>query len=188
MYVCSIWSNNNHLSRDLNTRRRTGTGCRVAYHFSIESDEFRPLYTLFRFHIFVRAIVLVTKHNYKISTSFIQTNRRCNRVNIAKWISIRTTLSECWLAKTRTTELKKDCRECSCQFSHKRVRLNCRIRIIQCFSDQWVVYPRQAFQLALGFYFLGWKIKTGKLPGGLSTLARPYARTLGGNTYRLSCG
>ena len=154
----------------------------VLYHFSIETNEFLPLYTLFSFHE-IKVIVLITKHNYENSTSFIQNNGRYNQVNIAKWISIRTTLSECWLAKTRTTELKKDCRECSYQFSHKGVRLNCRIRIIQCFSDQWVVYPRQVFQLALGFYFPGWK-----LPGGLSTLARPYARMLEENTYRLSCG
>jgi hypothetical protein len=39
-------------------------------------------YTLFQFHIFVRAI-----HNYKISTSFIQNNERYNG---AKWIPIRT--------------------------------------------------------------------------------------------------
>ena len=43
---------------------------------------------------FVRAVLLITKHNYKISTSFIKNNERYNRVSIAKWISIRTTLSE----------------------------------------------------------------------------------------------
>ena len=59
-------------------------------------------YTLFRFDIFVRAIVLITKHSYKISTRFIQKNERYNRVNIAKWVFMWTTLSEHWLAETRT--------------------------------------------------------------------------------------
>ena len=47
------------------------------------------------YFISIRAImVLLAKHNYKISAIFIQNNERYNRVNIAKWISIRTTLSE----------------------------------------------------------------------------------------------
>ena len=74
------------------TRKRTGTSCRIEIHFSIETTEYLPQYTLFRFHIFVRAIVLITEHNYKISPSFIQNNERYNRINKAKWISIRTTL------------------------------------------------------------------------------------------------
>ena len=55
---------------------------------------------LFRFQIYVRAIVLITKHNHKILTSFIKNNRRYNRLNTTKWISILTTLlSADWLAR-----------------------------------------------------------------------------------------
>ena len=53
----------------------------LASQFSIETIECLPVYTLFRFHIFVIAIVLVTKHNYKISTSFMQNNEKYNGVN-----------------------------------------------------------------------------------------------------------
>jgi hypothetical protein len=64
------------------------------------------MYTLFQLHILVRAIVLITKHNYKISTSSYRiTKDIIDRVNVAKWISIRTILSEPWLAKTRTRSL-----------------------------------------------------------------------------------
>ena len=34
----------------------------------------------------------MTKHNHKISTGFIKKNRRYNRLNTTKWISISTTL------------------------------------------------------------------------------------------------
>jgi hypothetical protein len=49
-------------------------------------------------------LVLTAKHNYKISTSFIKNNERYNRVNIAKWISIRRTPSWHWLAKIRVRD------------------------------------------------------------------------------------
>ena len=37
-------------------------------------------------------MVLIAKHNHKISTSFIKNNERYNRLNTGKWISISTTL------------------------------------------------------------------------------------------------
>jgi hypothetical protein len=64
---------------DLDTRKSTGTSCQIEIHFMIKTTEYLLKYTLFRFHIFVRAIVLITKHNYKISTSFIKNNEKyCN--------------------------------------------------------------------------------------------------------------
>ena len=63
---------------DLDTRKSTGTSCQIEIHFMIKTTEYLQKYTLFRFHIFVRAIVLITKHNYKISTSFIKNNERYN--------------------------------------------------------------------------------------------------------------
>jgi hypothetical protein len=61
---------------DLDTRKSTGTSCQIEIHFMIKTTEYLLKYTLFRFHIFVRAIVLITKHNYKISTSFIKNNEK----------------------------------------------------------------------------------------------------------------
>ena len=48
---------------DLNTRKRTGTSCQIEIHFSIKTTEYLLKYTLFRFQIYVRAIVLITKHD-----------------------------------------------------------------------------------------------------------------------------
>ena len=52
-------------------------------------------YNLFRFQIYVRAVVrLITKHNHKILTGFIKNNKIYNRFKTAEWISISTTPSE----------------------------------------------------------------------------------------------
>ena len=48
---------------DLKTRKRTGTSCQIEIHFSIKTTEYLLKYTLFRFQIYVRAIVLITKHD-----------------------------------------------------------------------------------------------------------------------------
>ena len=63
-------------------------------------------YTLFWFQIYVRAIILITKYNHKISTSFMKNNKRYNRLNTAEWISISTTfLSADWLKYERKITL-----------------------------------------------------------------------------------
>ena len=89
---------NKSIPGDLKWRERTGTSCQIKIHFWIETTQYFLKYTLFQFQIHVRAIVLITKHNHKISTSFIKNNRRYNRSNTTKWISILTTLlSTDWL-------------------------------------------------------------------------------------------
>ena len=79
---------------DLKWRERTGTSCRIKIHFSVETTEYLLKYTLFRFQIYVRAEVLITKRNQKISTSFMENNKRYKRFNTAEWIYISTTPTE----------------------------------------------------------------------------------------------
>ena len=52
-----------HGPGDLKRRKRTGTSCQIEIHFSIKTTEYLLKYTLFRFQIYVRAIVLITKHD-----------------------------------------------------------------------------------------------------------------------------
>ena len=68
------------LPGDMKTRKRTGTICQIEIHFSIKTTEYLLKYTLFRFQIYVRAIVLMTKHDSKISASLIKNNERYNRL------------------------------------------------------------------------------------------------------------
>ena len=89
---------------DLRTRKRTGTSCQIEIHFSIKRTDYLLKYTLLRFQIYVRAIVLITKQDQKISASFIKNNERYNRSHTAKWISIWTTLSARWLASIRVRD------------------------------------------------------------------------------------
>ena len=77
---------------DLKWRERTGTSCQIKIHLSIEITQYLLKYTLFRFQIYFRGIVLVTENIHKISTSFMKNNKRYNWLNTAKWISISTTL------------------------------------------------------------------------------------------------
>ena len=70
------------------------TSCQMKIHFSVKTTFYLRLlkYILFRFQIYVRAIVLITKHYHKIPTSSIRNNTRYNRLNTGEWISISTTL------------------------------------------------------------------------------------------------
>ena len=102
----------------------------------------KPLKSLeiyfFRFQIYVRAIVLITKHNHEISTRVIKNNKRYNRWNTAEWISISSTLlSPDWLKYEReitwsilaiNSEIYKDCNDYwrlfgRCFWSHFKAEL-----------------------------------------------------------------
>ena len=61
------------LPGDLKWRERTETSCQIKVHFSVETTEYLLKYTLFRFQIYVRAIVLINEQSHKISTSFMKT-------------------------------------------------------------------------------------------------------------------
>ena len=46
-------------------------------------------YSLLCFKIFDRLIISFTKHDYEVSTSFMQGNKRYKGLKTGKWISIR---------------------------------------------------------------------------------------------------
>ena len=54
---------NSRYPGDLRTRKRTGTSCQIEIHFSIKTTDYLLKYTLLRFQIYVRAIVLITKQD-----------------------------------------------------------------------------------------------------------------------------
>ena len=92
---------------DLKWQERTGTSCQIKIHFWVTKIRYLLKYTLFPFQIHIRATILMTKHNHKISTRFIKNNRRYNRLNTTKWISISTTLlSADWLKIWRRDHLE----------------------------------------------------------------------------------
>ena len=74
--LVAIEGTNGYVQCDLKWRERTGTSCQIEIHFLVETAEYLLKYTLFRFQIYVRVIVLMTKSNHKISTSFIKNNKR----------------------------------------------------------------------------------------------------------------
>ena len=82
--VCITW-----FPGDLKTRRRTGTSCQIEIQFSIKTTEFLFKYTrLLCSQIYDRFIILFTKHNDKVSASFIKEKQRYKWLKTAKWISI----------------------------------------------------------------------------------------------------
>ena len=70
-------------SGDFNKRKRTGTRCQIENHFPIETTE--VFHTIFSIYLIsspyvTASYILLFKHTYKSSTSFIQNN------DIIEWI------------------------------------------------------------------------------------------------------
>ena len=64
-------------SGDFNKRKRTGTRCQIENHFPIETTE--VFHTIFSIYLIsspyvTASYILLFKHTYKSSTSFIQNN------------------------------------------------------------------------------------------------------------------
>ena len=69
--------------------KRPGTSYQIKIHFSIKTTKFLVKYNLLCFQIFDRLIISFTKHDYQVSTSFMQENKRYKGLKTGKWISIR---------------------------------------------------------------------------------------------------
>ena len=78
-----------HYLGDLKTRKSTGNSCQIEIHFSSQTSKFLMKYNLPRFQISGELIIFFTKHDYKVSTSFIKEDERYKRLKTAKWIFIR---------------------------------------------------------------------------------------------------
>ena len=61
---------------DLKTRKTTGTSCQKEIHFSSQTSKYLVNYNLLRLRIFGGLIIYFTEHDYKVSTSFINENKR----------------------------------------------------------------------------------------------------------------
>ena len=77
------------LTGDLKTRESTGTSCHIEIIFSIQTTKLLAKYNLLSFQISCRLRIYFTKHNCKVSTSFMKENKRYKLLKIWKWISIR---------------------------------------------------------------------------------------------------
>ena len=73
---------------DLKTRKRTGTSCQIEIYFSSQTSKFLIRYNLLRFQISGGLIIFFTEHDYEVSTSFIEENKKYKKLTTAKWISI----------------------------------------------------------------------------------------------------
>ena len=69
--------------------KRPGTSYQIKIHFSIKTTKFLVKYNLLSFQIFDRLKISFTKHDYKVSKSFMQENKRYKGLKTGKWISIR---------------------------------------------------------------------------------------------------
>ena len=69
--------------------KRPGNSYQIKIHFSIKTTKFLVKYNLLCFQIFDRLIISFTKHDYQVSTSFMQENKRYKGLKTGKWISIR---------------------------------------------------------------------------------------------------
>ena len=68
--------------------KRPGTSYQIKIHFSIQTTKFLIKYNLVCFQISDRLIISFTKHDYQVSTSFMQENKRYKGLKTGKWISI----------------------------------------------------------------------------------------------------
>ena len=57
---------------DLKKLKSTGTSCQIGIHFSSQTSKFPIKYNLLWIHISGGLIIFFTKHDYKVSTSFIK--------------------------------------------------------------------------------------------------------------------
>ena len=61
---------------DVKTRKSTGTSCQIEIHFSSQTSKFIIKYNLHRFQISGGLVIFFSKHDYKVSTSFIKENKK----------------------------------------------------------------------------------------------------------------
>ena len=61
---------------DLKTQKSTCTSCQIEIHFSSRTSKLLIKYNLLRFQISGGLIIFFTEHDYKVSTSFINENKR----------------------------------------------------------------------------------------------------------------
>ena len=77
---------------DLKWREKSGIDCQVKLLGYTTSQLLKYTFYMFRFQIYIRVVVFITKHIHKILTGFIKKNKKYNRLNTAEWISISTIL------------------------------------------------------------------------------------------------
>ena len=73
---------------DQTVSKRPGTSSPIKINFSIQTNKFLIKYNLVCFQISSRLIISFTRHDYYVSTSFIQEIKRYKCLKIWKWISI----------------------------------------------------------------------------------------------------
>ena len=71
--ILDKFSFHRHLLGDLKTRK---SSCQIEIHFLRQTRKFLFKYNLLRFEISGGLIVFFTKHDYKVSTSFMKENKR----------------------------------------------------------------------------------------------------------------